>query len=71
MLCVRVSTCTEHLCRTRVHMATGNADSLLTEGLDQARRGFISAPEAEPVAAVCMAQPAIAATSPTEYLPGC
>lgn len=70
-LCVRMLTHTAHLCPTRVHVATRDTDSLLSEGLDQARCGFISVPEPEPAAALCMAQPAIAAAAPTEDLPGC
>lgn len=62
---------TAHLCLTRVHMATGNADSLFSEGLHQARHGLVSVPEPEPVATLCMAQPAVATTAPTEDLPGC
>ena len=56
---------------TGMHMATGDADSLFSEGLHQARCGFVFVPEPEPVAALCMTQPAIATTAPTEDLPGC
>lgn len=69
-LCVRMMTHTAYPCPTRVHVATRDADSLFSKGLDQARCGFISVPEPEPSAALCMAQPAIAATAPTEDLPG-
>lgn len=57
-------------CLTRMHMATGDADSLFSEGLHQARCGLVSVPKPEPVAALSMTQPAIATTAPTEDLPG-
>ncbi len=54
--------------RTRMHVAARYASNLLCHALHQSWVTFILVPEPEAAAALCMPQPAIAATAPTEKL---
>ena len=54
--------------RTRMHVAARDASNLLCHALHQSWVALILVPEPEAAAALCMPQPAIAATAPTEKL---
>lgn len=52
-----------------MHVAARDASNVLCHALHQSWVAFILVPEPEAAAALCMPQPAIAATAPTEKLP--